>query len=79
MELEHRGVEAYLIVTHAFQPLVEAQAKARGVQPRLVIVEHPVGGLNEEELGSRIERATDVLVTRSQPKARATEQEIHRD
>lgn len=57
MELERRGVASFLVVTRTFLPLVTAQAKARRVDPRLVVVEHPVGGLNEAELVDRIEGA----------------------
>ena len=62
MELEKRGVVAPLLVTSTFLPLVEAQAKARRVSPRLVVVPHPVGGLNEEELAARIEIASAELL-----------------
>ena len=34
-----------------------AQAKARKVEPKLLIVKHPVGGLNEAELRERIDTA----------------------
>jgi len=34
--------------------LVRAQAKARKADPKLLIVKHPVGGLNEAELKERI-------------------------
>ena len=44
-------------MTRTFLPLVQAQAKARKVDPRVVVVEHPVGGLNADELASRIEAA----------------------
>ena len=57
MELERRGVVAFLVVTRTFLPLVAAQAKARRADPRLVVVDHPVGGLNEAELVDRIEVA----------------------
>lgn len=57
MELERRGVVAFLVVTRTFLPLVAAQAKARRVEPRLVVVDHPVGGLNAAELVDRIEVA----------------------
>ena len=40
-----------------FLPLVTAQAKALRVDPRVVVVEHPVGGLHETELAGRIEAA----------------------
>lgn len=44
-------------MTRTFLPLVAAQATARRVDPRVVVVEHPVGGLNDAELASRIEAA----------------------
>ena len=62
MELERRGVVAPLVVTETFLPLVQAQAQARRVQPRLVVVPHPVGGLNEAELAGRIEGAAAELL-----------------
>ncbi len=46
-----------VIATETFKPLVLAQAKARKVDPHLVVVKHPVGGLNAEELAVRIEEA----------------------
>ena len=63
MELEKRGVVAPLVVTSTFLPLVEAQAKARRVSPRVVVVPHPVGGLNEAELATRIEVASGELLS----------------
>jgi len=44
-------------VTRTFLPLVTAQAKARRVDPRVIVVEHPIGGLNDAELAGRIEAA----------------------
>lgn len=49
---------AFLIATAPFAPLVRAQAKSRGVEPRLIVIGHPIGGLNEEELHERIEEGT---------------------
>jgi len=62
VELERRGVVAPLVVTETFLPLVQAQARARRVQPRLLVVPHPVGGLNEAELAGRIEGAAAELL-----------------
>ena len=62
MELERRGVVAPLVVTETFLPLVQAQAQARRVTPRLLVVPHPVGGLNEAELAGRIEGAAAELL-----------------
>ena len=53
---------APLVVTETFLPLVQAQAKARRVSPRLIVVPHPVGGLNEAELAGRIEGAAAELL-----------------
>ena len=52
---------AYVIATETFRPLVLAQAKARKVEPRLIVVKHPIGGLNAEELRERIETAANGL------------------
>jgi hypothetical protein len=45
------------VATETFRPLVLAQAKARRVTPKLVVVKHPVGGLNASELTDRIDTA----------------------
>ena len=50
-----------MIATETFKPLVLAQAKARKVEPRLIVVKHPIGGLNAHELRERIEAATKGL------------------
>lgn len=52
---------AYLIASDTFEPLVRAQARARKVEPRLIVVKHPIGGLNAEELGERIDTAYAAL------------------
>ena len=46
-----------MIATETFKPLVMAQAKARKLEPHLVVVKHPVGGLNTQELQDRIDAA----------------------
>ncbi len=46
-----------MIATETFKPLVLAQAKARKIEPRLIVVKHPVGGLNAAELSERIDAA----------------------
>ncbi len=48
----------YVIATETFRPLVLAQAKARKIEPRLIVVKHPIGGLNAQELAERIATAT---------------------
>ena len=46
-----------MIATDTFRPLVLAQAKARKIEPKLLVVKHPVGGLNAAELAERIDTA----------------------
>ena len=50
-----------MIATETFQSLVVAQAKARKVDPKLLVVKHPIGGLNADELVDRIEAASTGL------------------
>lgn len=50
-----------MIATETFRPLVLAQAKARKVEPRLIVVKHPIGGLNAQEIAERIDAATKGL------------------
>ena len=50
-----------MIATDTFRPLVLAQAKARKMDPKLLVVKHPVGGLNAAELADRIDTAWDSL------------------
>ena len=52
---------AYVITTETFKPLILAQAKARKVEARVLVVKHPVGGLNASELAERIEAAWATL------------------
>jgi hypothetical protein len=46
---------------------VRAQAKVRKANPKLLIVKHPVGGLNAEELVDRIETAAASLKKQAVP------------
>ena len=50
-----------MIATTTFQPLVLAQARARKIEPRLLVVKHPVGGLNATELTERVDTAWAAL------------------
>jgi hypothetical protein len=54
-------VTAFVVATETFKPLVLAQAKARKVEPKLLVVKHPVGGLNAAELADRIDTAWSAL------------------
>lgn len=55
-------METFIVTTEAFVPLVQAQARARGAHPKMLVIKHPVGGLSPEELTERIEAAYAALV-----------------
>jgi hypothetical protein len=55
-----------VIATETFKTLVMAQAKARKLEPHMIVVKHPVGGLNAQELQERIEAAFKGLSTEMQ-------------
>ena len=57
-------MQNFILTTDTFLPLVEAQAKARKMDPRVIVVKHPIGGLNAEELVERIETAAAGLQAR---------------
>ena len=59
-----------MIATETFRPLVLAQAKARKLDPRLIVVKHPVGGLNVAELAERIDAAFAGLLAEMRAEAR---------
>ena len=50
-------MQNFILTTDTFLPLVEAQAKARKIDPQVIVVKHPIGGLNVEEMVERIETA----------------------
>ena len=50
-----------ILASETFAPLVRMQAKARRVEPRLIVVKHPIGGVKAEELQERIATAFEGL------------------
>jgi hypothetical protein len=54
------------VASDAFLPLINAQARARQVEPHVIVVKHPLGGLNQEELRPRIDEAYAALVAEIQ-------------
>lgn len=55
-----------MITTETFRGLIVAQAKARKLEPHMIVVKHPVGGLNAAELQERIETAFTGLTAEMQ-------------
>ena len=50
-----------MIASETFAPLVRMQAKARKIEPRLIVVKHPIGGIKADELQKRIDSAFEQL------------------
>ena len=55
-------MRSILVVTTSFLPLVKAQAAARKAEPRLVVVDHPIGGLSPDEFAGRVDAAISGVV-----------------
>jgi hypothetical protein len=57
-EIRKRGVAAAVICSEPFVKLASAQARVFGVPDlALIVIPHPLGGLNIEAVGSRAEIA----------------------
>ena len=59
--MRKHGLAGVLIATETFKTLVLVQARARKLEPHLIVVKHPVGGLNAVELEERITTAFEGL------------------
>jgi hypothetical protein len=50
-----------MVVTNAFLPLAVAQAARRGPDLEMIVVAHPIGGLQPDELATRVTEAVGQL------------------
>ena len=68
MQLEAAGRPTVVVTTTAFEALTRAVAeRAELPDARIVVVEHPLGGISEDAVRARAEQAIDqvlVLVTK---------------
>lgn len=62
LELERRGVATFIVVTTVFEKLVQAHAGIAGIEPRLIVLDHPVAGLTPDALQARIDQAFGLLL-----------------
>lgn len=63
MRFEKAGVPAILFGSTAFVPLARSIAQTSGLTDlRMVIVDHPLGGISEDDLAQRIDDAYDQIV-----------------
>jgi hypothetical protein len=61
-DLESRGVPGVFVATVAFRDGADAQARALGVDPAAVYVEHPIQDRTDEEMLEIAEAAFGVVV-----------------
>ncbi len=68
MELEKRGTPTITVGTDAFARLAALQAKAMGHPDLPVItVEHPLGGIEPDEVRRKARVAADAIIARFAP------------
>ena len=61
-EMRKRGVSAAVICSEPFVKLARAQARVFGVPDlALIVIPHPLGGLNMKAVGSRADMANPQL------------------
>ncbi len=61
-ELEARGVPSVFVATREFASGAEAQARALGVDPAVVWVEHPIQDRTDDEMRALADAAWDELL-----------------
>lgn len=62
MALEARGVPCVVVATQDFEALARRLATLEGFDPRLLVVEHPLGGIPPEAVAARAGRAIEPLL-----------------
>ncbi len=65
VSLEHLGIPSVLVVSTAFKPLAKSIVATLGMPNlRMLVLEHPVGGLQPAAVASRVEAAYPAFRTR---------------
>lgn len=62
MALEARGVPCVLIATSDFEDLARRLAALEGFEPRMLVVEHPLGGVAPQAVAARARRVVEPLL-----------------
>ena len=63
-ELELRGIPCVFVATVEFEDGAQAQARALGVEPAAVYVEHPIQDRTDEEMVAIADAAVEALVSK---------------
>lgn len=62
MALEARGVPCIVVATRDFESLARRLAALEGFDPRLLVVEHPLGGVDPAGVEARARRVLEPLL-----------------
>jgi len=63
VQLEAAGIPAVVVTTTAFADLSRRVAEANQLpEARIVVVEHPLGGITEDDVLERAERAVEEVI-----------------
>ncbi len=64
MKFEKAGIPAILFASTAFLPLARSIVQTSGLEDlRIVIIDHPLGGISEDDLAARIDAAYEQAVS----------------
>jgi hypothetical protein len=61
--MEGAGVPTVVLATTAFERQARRVASAYGLDARIVVVEHPLGGVDEDGVRERAERAVETVLS----------------
>jgi len=62
MELEARGVPCVVVATAKFEGLARELGEYKGFPPRVVQIEHPLGGVDAAAVRARAKRALESIL-----------------
>jgi hypothetical protein len=63
MELEARGVACIVIATDKFHALARELGEYKSFSPRVVSIEHPLGGVGSAGVATRAKRALEAILS----------------
>ena len=63
MELEARGIPCFVIATSKFEALARELGEYKGFAPRIVSVEHPLGGVDADGVLRRAHQALESILS----------------
>jgi len=73
VQLEEAGIPTVLLATKPFEPMARGAAGAHDLaDARIVVIQHPLGGIDEDAVRARAESAVDTVRALVTPPAGAS-------